>query len=109
MYSSIYRSPSTKTFGSSFSEEEVRAVWNKGKTVFGKDPSIWRKDVCGAWIRYDAYGKTSSEHGWEIDHIMPVSTGGSDSLFNLQPLQWENNRHKSDSISADYCKIVARA
>ena len=36
--------------------------------------------------------------GWEIDHIKPVSKGGTDNLSNLQPLYWENNRSKGDKL-----------
>jgi 5-methylcytosine-specific restriction endonuclease McrA len=47
-------------------------------------------------MRYGEYGQTS-KYGWEIDHIKPVSKGGTDDLSNLQPLQWENNRRKGDN------------
>jgi len=76
-----------------FSQEDIIKVWAKGKVVDGNDSSKWRKDECDAWIGYEFYGKRDSKYGWEIDHINP---GGSDSLSNLRPLQWENNLSKSD-------------
>ncbi len=76
-----------------FSEEEIRAVWNKGALAEGYNSDYVRKDLCGALIEFKHYGNCESIYGWEIDHIVP---NGNDSLTNLQPLQWENNRAKSD-------------
>ena len=84
--------------GENFTAETIAAVWRKGRIVPGIDPAVRRKDECGAWIDYRQYGNTvEGGTGWEIDHIVPVARGGSDSLDNLQALQWENNRHKSDN------------
>lgn len=102
------RAFSSTVSGSSFGETDKRNVWNKARVVNGYDSSQVRKDSCGAWIKYSEYGNTSSEYGWEIDHIIPVSVGGSDQLSNLQPLQWQNNRSKSDKVDGDYCKVVAK-
>ncbi|MCB9358266.1 MAG: HNH endonuclease [Calditrichaeota bacterium] len=60
-------------------------------------------DSCGAKIRRECYGMTN-EYGWEIDHILPVAEGGTDVLSNLQPLHWENNRHKGDCYPRWPCK-----
>lgn len=70
-----------------------------------QDPAFIRKDTCGAWIVFNAYGDRNSEYGWEIDHIIPVASGGSDELGNLQPLQWNNNVAKGNGGLV--CKVVA--
>ncbi len=66
-------------------------------------------DRCGALIDRYAYGQTTPNGtGWEIDHIIPVSKGGTDDLLNLQPLQWQNNRSKGDNYPpGDFCAVAA--
>lgn len=82
-------------------------VWEKGQIVAGYDPIILRKDACGAWMRWFDYGSTSSQYGWEIDHIHPEAHGGSDNINNLQPLHWKNNRAKGDSLTGFMCAVKA--
>ena len=86
-------------------EEDINVVWKKGTAVLNVDPNVWRKDDCGAWISRAKYGTRESDYGWEIDHIVPVSKGGTDNLANLQPLQWENNRHKGDDYPNWSCLV----
>lgn len=89
----------------SFSEEVIQQVWEKGRVVSGNDPNVWRKDDCNAWMRRQDYGNRDSQYGWEIDHIKPISEGGTDGLSNLRPLQWQNNAHKQDGKSG--CAVTA--
>ena len=72
-----------------------RAVWNKGIIIEGYDPDGIRRDSMGSIMLYHQHGECS-EFGWEIDHIIPRAANGSSDLFNLQPLQWKNNRRKGD-------------
>lgn len=97
----------TNIYGNAFSSDTVNAVWNKGIVVSGYDANVYRKDTCGAWMKKSEYGNTYSTYGWEIDHIKPKSKGGSDSIPNLQPLQWENNRTKGDDYPTWSCKVRA--
>lgn len=101
------RNFSTDCYGDDFHDDKKKAVWEKAQIIPNKDKNLIRMDRCGAFIRWDKYGETIDKgYGWEIDHIRPVSLNGNDDLSNLQPLQWQNNRHKSDSFpDSDYCII----
>jgi HNH endonuclease len=96
------RNPGTTVRGGAFSDETIEAVWMKGTPEPGL--TTYRKDACGASMNRSKHGKTE-QYGWEIDHIKPVAQGGTDALSNLQPLQWENNRHKGDDWPDWSCKV----
>jgi len=84
----------TTVDGKPFDEATIEAVWQKATPE--SDQEVFRRDDCDAIMYRPSYGKR--EHwGWEIDHIKPVSLGGTDELSNLRPLHWENNRAKGDS------------
>ena len=89
----------------SFSEHMIQQVWNKGTAVRSIDASTWRKDNCGAWMRRTDHGDRRSQYGWEIDHIVPLSRGGTNHISNLRPLQWTNNAHKQSGSLG--CAVTA--
>ena len=78
---------------SEYTEIFIDRVWNKATVIEGFDSSRWRQDFAGAWIQKDQYG-IQSTYGWEIDHLVPRSHGGSDEIGNLVPLHWKNNETK---------------
>ena len=91
----------------SWSQQQIDNVWSKGGILPDLDSSRYRVDACGAIIEYSKRGDTSSTYnfGWEIDHIDP---NGGDEDLNLQPLQWSNNRSKSDKNPGTPFCVVTR-
>ena len=79
----------------SWNDTKLQKIWEKGAVDPEYDPAMYRKDACGAWMKRTLHG-THEKYGWEVDHIIPVSKGGTDALDNLRPLHWENNRKKQD-------------
>ncbi len=58
--------------------------------------------ICRGKLSFSNYGKADKRGGWEVEHSVPRSRGGSDSLNNLYPAHVACNRSKgsSDSRSA---------
>lgn len=89
----VQRAPNTTVYGEMFDKETIDAVWKKAQKEYGFH--YFRKDRYGSPIAYHHFG-LKTKYGWEIDHIIPVSAGGTDDLENLQPLHWENNAAKGE-------------
>ncbi len=91
-----------------FTDDEIQRAWEKGLTegIPIDQITIWRKDVCGAWITRDEYGE-ESEFGWQVDHAYPESKGGDKSNDNLRAMHWENNNKKSDDFPEYTCAVTS--
>lgn len=84
--------------------EEIKIiVWNNAKGIPNRNPNEYKLDKCNAMIKNSEFGNRNSKFGWEIDHIIPVSKGGTDDLSNLQALQWENNVAKGNG---KHCCVI---
>lgn len=80
-----------------WTQKEIDKIWEKAEYIDkSNEAKGFRKDQCGAWIKYDKHGIRESKYGWEIDHITPVSKDGDDKLSNLRPLHWKNNANRQD-------------
>ena len=56
-------------------------------------------DFAGREIHRDCHGDSWSSYGWDVDHIMPESNGGTDRLSNLQITNIKTNREKSNDTT----------
>jgi hypothetical protein len=56
-------------------------------------------DFSGYEVRKGSYGLVGSKFGWNIDHILPVSMGGTDHYYNLQITHISTNNERGNRMS----------
>ena len=71
--------------------ERAKKVWER---EFGDETRV--QDACGTWIEKTAYGDENSRFGWDLDHIVPRSRGGTNAMSNLRPMHYSNNRARGN-------------
>lgn len=96
-------------------QSDVRRMFvqhNPGVRLMGRKGFWYRCAHCGKWCGRAGGEKANIQdyEKMEVDHIVPWSRGGSDSLHNLQPLCKPCNRSKSaDPTLKDNIKGVGNA
>jgi hypothetical protein len=55
--------------------------------------------ICGRKLARTNYGKINSKGAWEVEHSVPVVSGGTDHLNNLFPAHISCNRKKQATTS----------
>ena len=96
-----------------WTNDQKKYVWRNAQKIAGYNPSIWRKDCCGAWMKWDEYGNDKSIYGWEIDHIYPQKLMERNNIpedemhdyRNLRAMQHSNNESKGDDYP-DYKSVI---
>jgi len=83
-------------------KSQIDKVWDKAKQIPGKGRDKYRQDPYGNVMYCDFYGK-HSPMGWEVDHIIPESRGGSPTTRNLQALNT-----KVTKIRQGFTKVMRR-
>ena len=75
-------------------ENAIRKFWEHefGNSEIGFDFAGWE-------VRKGAYGQEGSRYGWNIDHILPKSKGGTDDYNNLQITHIDTNSERGNKIS----------
>ena len=76
---------------------------NKTNELIGCSPQEWVVYLEQQWddkMNWGNYGEY-----WEVDHIHPLSKGGSFHYKNTQPLTVSENRSKGDKLSHTYNRI----
>ena len=57
---------------------------------------------CGKQLVWENYGDLDGRGGWEVDHRIASSRGGSSDPDNLVPACWECNRKKGAGDSGEF-------
>lgn len=85
----------TKTMD--LNHETAMRLWVKS---FGKETKV--KDFAGREIAKGAYGDRNSQYGWNVDHILPQSKGGTTADHNLVCCNIKTNDEKADKFPCFY-------
>jgi 5-methylcytosine-specific restriction endonuclease McrA len=75
--------------------KKTEEVFQRAKKIRGMDSEKYRQDDCGNVLFKHSYGK-HTPMGWEKDHIIPKSLGGSDKVENLRVLKTKTNRSRGN-------------
>jgi hypothetical protein len=78
-------------------EQRKAAAWLKAHEIDGHDPLFERMDDHGLMIRWMEYGALT-EHGWEIDHVVPAAPGGTETFTNLRARHWRSKKAPKRSV-----------
>ena len=75
-------------------DNAIRKFWEHefGSGEIGYDFAGWE-------VRKGAYGQEGSRFGWNIDHILPKSMGGTDDINNLQITHMDTNAERGNRIT----------
>lgn len=84
-----------------FSEEIIQQVWEGARAMPDRDPTEWRKDECGAWMRNSHYGSPVSEFSWKIESVEP----GSSAVSHLRAFHRDNFFDRSSGRAQ--CHVTA--
>ena len=68
-------------------------VWDE---IYGKKETV--RDYAGRLMKRSACGDPSSPYHPTLDHIRPLSAGGSDVLGNIEICHRDTNKEKADSF-----------
>lgn len=71
----------------SIDERLRQVVWDKGRVLPDRDPTLWRQDQCGAWMHRDQFENADSDYGWCVVNTV---AGGGDRPEDLQPMHQAN-------------------
>mgnify|MGYP001060893780 CR=1 FL=1 len=77
--------------------ETAMRLWVKS---FGKETKV--KDFAGREIAKGAYGDRNSQYGWNVDHILPQSKGGTTADHNLVCCNIKTNDEKANKFPCFY-------
>jgi hypothetical protein len=75
-------------------ESAIKQFWEHefGDSEVGHDFAGWE-------VRKGAYGQEGSRFGWNLDHILPKSMGGTDDMNNLQITHMATNSERGNKVT----------
>ncbi len=87
-----------------YSRIKLKEIWNKAPKCKCSDEDCHPNNhrlcyLCKQTILFGAYWQENSNYAWDVDHIKPISRGGSNDIFNLMPCCIECNRKKGNKQS----------